>query len=90
MNSTDKLGNLLAQIADLTKLADEIRDGFKAEFVAKGSKVFEGDLFKSTVISADRDTVDYKAILKELNVSPELIAKYTKTNLVLSVKTTSR
>ena len=88
--SADKLGILLAEIADLTKLADEIKNGFKAEFTANGAKVFEGDLFKATVIDANRATVDYKAILKELNVDAELIAKHTTFNLVLSVKTTSK
>ena len=89
-SSADKLGILLAEIADLTKLADEIKNDFKAQYTATGVKVFEGDMFKSTVVDADRATVDYKAILKELNVDAKLIAKYTTYNLVLSVKTTSR
>ena len=87
----DTLGGLLAQIADLTKQADMIKDGLKDQATApNGSKVFEGALFKSTVVESNRAVVDYKSLLAFLNVSDDVIAQFTKTTAVFSVKTTSK
>lgn len=87
----DRLGTLLAQIADLTSQADLIKDGLKDAATAPGgAKVFEGNLFKATVVEANRSTVDYKALLADLGVSADVVAKYTKTAAVFSVKTTAR
>ena len=89
--SVDTLGGLLAQIADLTKQADMIKDSLKDQATApNGSKVFEGALFKSTVIESNRAVVDYKALLASLNVEANVIAQFTKTTAVFSVKTTSK
>jgi len=88
--SADTLGTLLAQIADLTKQADMIKDSFKDQATISDNKVFEGALFKSTVIESNRNVVDYKALLAELNVSADVIAKHTKITAVFSVKTTSK
>jgi len=88
--SADTLGTLLAQIADLTKQADMIKDSFKDQATISDNKVFEGALFKSTVIESNRNVVDYKALLAELNVSPDVIAKHTKITAVFAVKTTSK
>jgi hypothetical protein len=58
------LGKLLAQIADLTKQADAIKDEFKDEATLPGGdKVFVGNLFKATVVEANRKTVDNAAVL---------------------------
>ena len=90
-NEIDRLGMLLAQIADLTAEADKIKDGIKDAATAPGgNKVYEGNLFKATVIEADRATVDYKKLLADLGVAQEVVAKYTKTTAVFSVKTTAR
>jgi hypothetical protein len=60
----DRLGKLLAQIADLTKQADAIKDEFKDEATSVGGdKVFVGNLFKATVVEANRKTVDNVAVL---------------------------
>jgi len=89
--NVDQLGMLLAQIADLTAQADSIKDELKDSATApNGSKVFEGNLFKATVVEANRSTVDYKALLSDLGVSADVVAKYTKTTAVFSVKTTAR
>ena len=89
--NVDQLGMLLAQIADLTAQADSIKDELKDSATAPGgSKVFEGNLFKATVVEANRSTVDYKALLSDLGVSADVVAKYTKTTAVFSVKTTAR
>ena len=91
LNNIDTLGTLLAQIADLTKQADAIKDGLKDSATApNGSNVFEGDLFKATVVESNRSTVDWKALTKALGISEEQLAAYTKTAAVFSVKVTSR
>ena len=88
--SADQLGTLLAQIAELTKQADAIKDAMK-DVASKGeAKVFEGALFKSTYCEANRTVVDYKALIAEIGVSASIIAQYTSTTAVFSIKTTSR
>ena len=91
LNNIDTLGTLLAQIADLTKQADVIKDGLKDSATApNGSNVFEGDLFKATVIESNRSTIDWKSLSKDLGITDEQLAAYTKTAAVFSVKVTSR
>ena len=91
MTEVDVLGGILAQIKDLTNQADAIKDTFKdLATLPEGAKVFEGVLFKSTVIEADRKTVDYKKMMADLGVSDDTIAQYTSVTAVFSVKTTSR
>lgn len=91
LNTIDTLGTLLAQIADLTKQTDAIKDELKDSATApNGSKVFEGDMFKATVIESNRATVNYKKLLADLGVTEDTVAKYTSTSAVFSVKVTSR
>jgi hypothetical protein len=90
LTQVDVLGNLLAQIAELTKQADSIKDGIKDSASAGGDKVVEGNLFKATYIESNRSVVDNKALLAELGATAEQIARHTKTTAVFSVKVTSR
>ena len=90
MTKIDKLAALLADINALTKEAEAIKDELKLEFKASGTKVFEGELVKATVIPQDRTEVDRAGIIESLKVSEYLIAKYTSTKNVLSVKVTSK
>ena len=90
ISNIDTLGALLAQIADLTKQADAIKDGIKDEASMSGQKAFEGDLFKATYVETNRSTVDWKAIAKALNIPADLIAQHTNTTAVFSVKVTSK
>ena len=89
-SSIDTLGELLAQIAELTKQADAIKDAFKDNANAGGDKVVEGDLFKATYVEANRTVVDYKALVAALGITAEQVAQYSKTTAVFSVKVTSR
>jgi len=91
-NIIDNLGSLLAEIADLTAKADLIKDAMKDVATAPGStgNVFEGALFKATVIESNRTTIDHKKLLADLGVSAEVIAKYSKTAAVFSVKVGAR
>jgi methionine synthase I (cobalamin-dependent) len=90
LTTVDTLGHLLAQIAELTKQADAIKDGIKDSASAGGAKVVEGNLFKATYIESNRSVVDNKALLAELGATAEQIARHTKTTAVFSVKVTSR
>lgn len=86
----DELGMLQAQIAELTKRAEAIKDAIKDDASMSGTKSFEGTLFKATYIETNRSTVDWKAIAKVLDIPADLIAEHTKTAAVYSVKVTSR
>ena len=90
LTSVDTLGQLLAQIAELTKQAEVIKDAIKDSASLGGAKVVEGNLFKATYMESNRSTVDYKSIMKEFNIPVEAIAQHTKTTAVFSVKVTSR
>lgn len=91
INTIDTLGALLAQIADLEAQATAIKDDLKdAATSPGGSKVFEGDMFKATVIESNRSTIDWKRLAADLGITDEQLAAYTKTAAVFSVKVTSR
>jgi hypothetical protein len=53
-------------------------------------KVFEGALFKSTYVEADRSVTDWKKLAKDLAIPTDKIAEYTSTTAVFSIKTTAR
>jgi hypothetical protein len=57
--AVDTLGTLLAQIADLTKQADAIKDSIKESASAGGAKVVEGAIFKATYIESNRTSIDW-------------------------------
>ena len=91
INSVDTLGTLLAQIAELEAKAEAIKADLKdAATLPNGSKMFEGALFKATVIESNRSTVDWKKLSADLGIDADTLAKYSKTTAVFSVKVTSR
>ncbi len=85
-SSVDKLGVLLAQIADLTKQADQIKDAIK-----DGGVSVEGALFKAAYTECNRTVVDYKKLIADFDITDAIIAQYyTKVTAVFSVKVSSR
>lgn len=90
-NTVDELGMLQAQIADLTAKADAIKDAMKdiATRPGAGNK-FEGAIFKATVVESNRNTVNYKKLIEDLGIDQTILADYTTTTAVFSVKVTSR
>lgn len=91
LTQVDQLGFLLAQIAELEAKADAIKASIKDAATKAGAcNVFEGNLFKSTVIEANRNTVDWKTVAKVCNIPEAVIAANTKVTAVFSVKTTTR
>ena len=82
----DLLGDVLAKIAELTKIADGIKDRIK-----EGGASVEGDLFKATYVEqAPRATVDFKSLIKDLGISEGIVEKYTKYQQVKAVRVTAR
>lgn len=81
--SVDKLGVLLAQIADLTKQADGIKDAIKESGVS-----IEGNLFKATYSESDRKSFDKDAFVKAN--SQAAYDSYLRTSAVFTVKVTAR
>ena len=88
INSVDTLGALLAQIADLEKQANAIKDAIKNSASAGGAKVVEGAFFKATYIETNRSVFDKDAFIKVHGA--EAYAQFTKTTAVFSVKVTSK
>jgi hypothetical protein len=86
LSTVDRLGLLLAQIADLEAEADALKNELKNGDVG----AVEGDFYKANVILSQRTTVDNKAVFAAANVPADLIAKYSKTTAVITVKVTSR
>jgi hypothetical protein len=76
----DTLGALLADIKVLTAQADSIKDDLKDSANLSGDRTFEGDAYKALYIESNVSTVDWKALAKELGISADVIAKYTKTS----------
>ena len=58
-SSVDRLGMLLAQIADLTEQADAIKDAIK-----DSGKTIEGTFFKATYSESDRKSFDKELFIK--------------------------
>ena len=90
-NTVDELGMLQAQIADLTAKADAIKDAMKdiATRPGAGNK-FDGAIFRATVVESNRNTVNYKKLIEDLGIDPTILADYTTTTAVFSVKVTGR
>ena len=62
-HDVDTLGQLLAQIATLTKKADLIKDAIKNDASAGGDKVIEGSLFRAAYSESNRSTVDWLGLV---------------------------
>jgi hypothetical protein len=90
ITQVDRLGLLLAQIADLTKEADTIKDQIKEAATAGGPSSYEGNLYRATVVASNRKVVDYKALVADIGISDEQMQMFTKITAVYAVKTVSR
>jgi hypothetical protein len=84
INPIDELGVLQAQIAELTKRANEIKDELKAQ----GDGAYEGDLYRVTVSTSERRTLDMEAVREKL--SPQFIAAHTNVTPVVTVRCAAR
>ena len=81
----DVLGQLLAQIADLTKQADAIKDDIKDYANLSGDRRFEGDAYEALYIESNVSTVNWKKLAEEMKIPADMIAKHTKTSARFSL-----
>lgn len=98
LTSVDTLGELLAQIADLTAQADAIKDkikdkgslGLLDKKIVKGKEIqfIEGALFSATYIGCNKNLFDKEKFVAEFG--EEKYLQYTKVSTQFSVKVTSR
>lgn len=86
----DRLGLLLAQIADLEVEANKIKDALKDAGSDGFGPKFTGNLFEATYSESNRSTVDWKALAKEFKIPEEAIAAKTKTTAVFTIKVAAR
>ena len=91
-NSVDRLGALLAQMEVLSKEAEAIKDSLKDAATASSDadKCFEGENFKAIVVQADRTTVAYAKLVKDIGIADDVIKSYAKVSAVFSVKVSSK
>jgi len=82
-SSVDRLGMLLAQIADLTAEADAIKDAIK-----KSGESREGVFFSASFVDSDRKIFDKDFFIEQHGA--EMYDDYTKNIVVRSVRVTSR
>jgi hypothetical protein len=97
-NKVDTLGSLLAQIADLTKQAEAIKDDIKnlgslnqlpiKSVKGKQIQYLEGALFSATYIECNKNLFDKAKFVAEFG--EEKYLEYTKVSSQFSVKVTSR
>jgi hypothetical protein len=85
ISEVDRLGLLLAQIADLTKEANAIKAGIKAD---TRSKTFEGNLFRAVVVEQEKTTYDSEVL--KLAADPAILELAKRESFVVSVKVTAR
>lgn len=80
----DKLGQIKARVAELT--ADEKL--LKDMIIEYGEKEIEGDKFRVTVSTSERNSLDMEAVRGKL--SPQFIAAHTTTTEVTTVRVVAR
>ena len=85
ISEVDRLGLLLAQIADLTKEANAIKAGIKTD---TRSKTFEGNLFRAVVIEQEKTTYDSEVL--KTAADPAILELAKRESFVVSVKVTAR
>ena len=85
-SGVDRLGMLLAQIADLNKQANDIKKTLKE--MAYLGNTFEGNLFRAVVIEQERVSYDTDVLKSAADQAILELAK--RESFVVSVKVTGR
>jgi hypothetical protein len=83
-NLADRLGAILAIKADIEKLEKEV----KSQILAGDTRIIDGELFHVVVTTADRETIDSKAVRAVL--TPEELSVVLKTTAVTTVRCNAR
>lgn len=88
-SDVDRLGVLLAQIADLTKQANAIKKTLKEmAHLDNLGNTFEGNLFRAVVIEQER--VSYDTDVLKSAVDDAILELAKRESFVVSVKVTGR
>jgi len=82
----DELGQVRAEIKEL----QDIAKGIEALMKAGGDGVYEADLFRATVTTSERKTVNWQKIAKALEPSYQLVAGNTVWKEVITLKLTAQ
>jgi hypothetical protein len=80
----DALGDIKAQIADLTAKEKALKDALAD--LTPGA--YEGELFRLSISQSDRDNLDMKAVREKL--SDQFIRAHTTTTTVRSLRVSAR
>lgn len=83
----DELGAIKAQIADLKKREDELKDQL---FENTGITVVEGELFRAVQIQSQVETTDWKAVALRCEPSYQLVTAHTTTSTRTTVRVSAR
>lgn len=83
-STIDELGQLKAQIAELKKREDELKDILESAGITKA----EGELFRVSITESVRETLDMEAVRAKL--SPQFIRAHTKETRYTTVRVTAR
>ena len=86
IDAVDKLGRILDEIKKLEAKAGLLKDELKAQ----GDGDYTGGEYFAKIFSAERNTVDYKAMIKECNIPEEVVKQFTKTTSVTTIKVTAQ
>lgn len=82
----DKMGAIKAQIAQLQAEEKELKDAL----LNAGITEAKGYFFRVKVVEQDRTTVNYKAVLKKLKPSAQLMAAHTTHSHCVSFRVTAQ
>jgi hypothetical protein len=83
-STIDRLGIIKAQMAEL---ATEEK-ALKAVIIDHGPGAYEGDIFRATVSTSERETLDMAAVRAKL--SPQFITAHTSVTEVTMVRVVAR
>jgi hypothetical protein len=86
ITNVDRLGMLLAQKAELDEQIEALKDSIKNQ----GEGTYEGSLYKANVKLSQRNVVDYKTLIADLDVPSNLVNAHTTTTASITLKVTSR
>lgn len=80
----DELGSLKAKISELTKQEKKLKD----VLVAVGAGEYDGETFRATVSTYDRESLDMEAVRAKL--TPQFIAAHTDVTECTTVRVVAR
>lgn len=80
----DTLGAIKAEIANLTAQEKVLKD----KLIALGESAIDGELFRATISTSERATLDMEAVRAKL--SPQFITAHTNVSTVTAIRVVSR